>query len=68
MFCSIVGWAQDVTVPGPAGCGAAPVAGAFPVPCGVTSVIVELYGGGGGAGGGGGGSNGGFFDTRGQCH
>ena len=65
MFCSIVGWAQDVTVPGPAGCGAAPVAGAFPVPCGVTSVIVELYGGGGGAGGGGGGSNGGFFDTRG---
>ncbi|MFM1876733.1 MAG: hypothetical protein RL266_2470 [Bacteroidota bacterium] len=57
--------AQDVTVPGPVGCGAAAQAGVFEVPCGVTSVTVELYGGGGGAGGGGGGSNGGFYDTRG---
>ncbi|MCF8464418.1 MAG: PKD domain-containing protein [Flavobacteriales bacterium] len=57
--------AQDVTLTGPAGCNAAPVAGAFPVPCGVTSVMVELYGGGGGGGGRGGGSNGGFFDSRG---
>ena len=58
-------FAQDVTVPGPAGCNSTSQAGAFPVPCGVTTVTVELYGGGGGAGGGGGGSNGGFYDTRG---
>ncbi len=57
--------AQDVTVPGPTGCGAAPMAGVFEVPCGVTNVTVELYGGGGGGGGRGGGSNGGFQDTRG---
>ena len=57
--------AQDVTLPGAGGCGAAAVAGTWTVPCGVTSIIVEVYGGGGGAGGGGGGSNGGFYDTRG---
>lgn len=57
--------AQDITVPGPTGCGAAAQSGVFEVPCGVTNVTVELYGGGGGAGGGGGGSNGGIFDTRG---
>lgn len=62
---ALAAFGQDVTVPGPAGCGAAAQSGAFEVPCGVTNVTVELYGGGGGAGGGGGGSNGGFFDTRG---
>lgn len=60
-----VAQAQDVTVPGPAGCNASAQAGVFEIPCGVTNVTVQLYGGGGGAGGGGGGSNGGLFDTRG---
>lgn len=64
LFCHTL-FAQDVTAPGPAACGAAAQAGVFEVPCGVTNVTVELYGGGGGAGGGGGGSNGGFYDTRG---
>lgn len=57
--------AQDVTVPGPAGCGAAALSGVFDVPCGVTNVTVELYGGGAGGGGGGGGSSGGVCDTYG---
>lgn len=65
LLSSLFGHAQDVTVPGPTGCGAAAQTGVFEIPCGVTSVTVELYGGGGGAGGGGGGSNGGFYDTRG---
>jgi hypothetical protein len=52
--------AQDVILPGAGGCGAAPIAGTWTVPCGVTSIIVEVYGGGGGAGGGGGGSGGGL--------
>ncbi len=65
MLCSSVTLAQDVTFSGPAGCGAAAVTGSWTVPCGITSVTIDVYGGGGGAGGGGGGSNGGFFDTRG---
>lgn len=56
--------AQDVTFSG-AGCNGGAVSGAWVVPCGVTSITVEVYGAGGGAGGGGGGSNGGFYDTRG---
>jgi gliding motility-associated-like protein len=60
-----VAQAQDVTLSGPAGCNGAAVAGTWTVPCGITSITVEVYGGGGGAGGGGGGSNGGFYDTRG---
>jgi len=62
---SITVMAQDVTLPGATGCGAAAVTGTWTVPCGVTNVTIEVYGGGGGAGGGGGGSNGGFFNTRG---
>jgi len=65
MFIAIVGNAQDVTLPGPAPCGAAAISGTWIVPCHVTAITVEVYGGGGGAGGGGGGSNGGFFNTRG---
>ncbi len=57
--------AQDETLSGAAACGAAAVSGAWTVPCGVTSITVEVYGAGGGAGGGGGGSNGGLFNTRG---
>jgi len=57
--------AQNVTLSGPVGCGAASVAGTWTVPCNVTSISIEIYGGGGGAGGGGGGSNGGLFNTRG---
>lgn len=62
---SLVAHAQDVTVPGPSGCGAAAVASSFDVPCGVTTVTVEVFGGGGGGGGRGGGSDGGFYNTRG---
>ncbi|MBL4587238.1 MAG: PKD domain-containing protein, partial [Flavobacteriales bacterium] len=65
LLSSVTLYAQDVAVPGPGGCGAAAISSTFDVPCGVTSVTVELYGGGGGGGGRGGGSNGGFFDTRG---
>ena len=64
-FSTLVVLAQDQTFAGPAACGGAAVSGTWTVPCGVTSVTVEVYGGGGGAGGGGGGSNGGFFNTRG---
>ena len=60
-----IGLAQDETFAGPGPCGGAAVSGTWTVPCGVSSVTVEIYGGGGGAGGGGGGSNGGFFNTRG---
>lgn len=56
--------AQPVTLSGVA-CGGGAVSGTWTVPCGVTSITVEVYGSGGGAGGGGGGSNGGFFSTRG---
>lgn len=56
---------SPVTVNGAAACNGAAVAGTWTVPCGVTSITVEVYGGGGGAGGGGGGSNGGLFNTRG---
>jgi gliding motility-associated-like protein len=56
--------AQDVTFAG-AGCNGGAVSGSWVVPCGVTSITIDVYGAGGGAGGGGGGSNGGFFDTRG---
>jgi len=61
MLSSITLFGQDVTVPGPGGCNAATLSGTFPVPCGVTSVTVELYGGGAGGGGGADGSNGGVF-------
>lgn len=57
--------AQDVTLAGPGGCNGTATSGNWTVPCGVTSITVDVYGGGGGAGGGGGGSNGGFADTRG---
>lgn len=56
---------SPVTINGAAACNGAAVAGTWTVPCGVTSITVEIYGGGGGAGGGGGGSNGGFCNTRG---
>lgn len=65
MLCTVTAMAQDVTLAGPAACNGAAVSGSWVVPCGVTSITVEVYGGGGGAGGGGGGSNGGFFNTRG---
>lgn len=55
--------AQDVTFSG-SSCGG-PASGVWTVPCGVTSITVQLYGGGGGGGGRGGGSNGGFYNTRG---
>jgi gliding motility-associated-like protein len=55
---------QNVTLPGPVDCNGAAIAGSWIVPCGVSSITVEIYGAGGGAGGGGGGSNGGFFGTR----
>jgi len=58
-------FAQDVSLNGPTACNGAATTGTWTVPCGVTSIIVEVYGGGGGAGGGGGGSNGGLFNTRG---
>ncbi len=61
----VAAMAQDVTLPGPAGCNGAAVTGTWIVPCDVTNVTVQVYGGGGGAGGGGGGSNGGLFNTRG---
>lgn len=57
--------AQDESFNGSNGCNAGAVSGTWDVPCGVTSITIEVYGGGGGAGGGGGGSNGGFYDTRG---
>jgi len=59
--------AQDVTFNAPAACNGAATTGSWTVPCGVTSITVELYGGGGGGGGGGDGSNGGVFcgDNRG---
>lgn len=56
---------SPVTITGSGTCNAAAVTGSWTVPCGVTSITVEVYGGGGGAGGGGGGSNGGLFNTRG---
>lgn len=56
---------QDVILQGAANCGAAAVAGSWQVPCGVSSITVEVYGAGGGGGGGGGGSNGGINPTRG---
>jgi len=65
MLSSLFTYSQDVTVPGPAGCGAAATASTFDVPCGVTTVMVELYGGGAGGGGGGGGSSGGVCNTYG---
>ena len=64
-FSSLITFAQDVTVPGPPGCGAAPISSTFDVPCGVSTVAIELYGGGAGGGGGGGGSSGGVCDTYG---
>ncbi len=57
--------AQDETLNGAANCNAAAASGTWTVPCGVTSITVEVYGGGGGAGGGGGGSGGGICNTRG---
>jgi gliding motility-associated-like protein len=62
---SFIAFAQDETLSGPAACNAAAITGTWTVPCGVTSVTIEVYGAGGGGGGGGGGSNGGFFNTRG---
>jgi len=56
---------QNVTLPGPVACNGAAIVGSWTVPCGVSSITVEIYGGGGGAGGGGGGSNGGLYNTRG---
>lgn len=58
-------YAQDETLPGPAGCNAGAASGTWTVPCDVTAISVEVYGGGGGAGGGGGGSNGGVSSTYG---
>jgi len=58
-------FAQNVTLSGPTACNGAAVTGSWTVPCGVTSITIDIYGGGGGAGGGGGGSNGGLFNTRG---
>lgn len=56
---------QDVSLAGPGACNGTAISGSWVVPCGVTSITIDVYGGGGGAGGGGGGSNGGFFNTRG---
>lgn len=53
-------YAQDVTFPGPSGCGASATLATWTVPCDVTSITVDVYGGGGGGGGGGDGSNGGI--------
>jgi gliding motility-associated-like protein len=65
VFLYLASFAQNVTLSGPTACNGAAVTGTWTVPCGVTSITVEIYGGGGGAGGGGGGSNGGLFNTRG---
>lgn len=65
VFICIISFAQNITLDGPTTCNGAAVTGTWIVPCGVTSITVEIYGGGGGAGGGGGGSNGGLFNTRG---
>jgi hypothetical protein len=65
IFWAITVKAQDVTLNGPTACNGAAIVGTWTVPCGVTSITVDIYGGGGGAGGGGGGSNGGLFGTRG---
>ncbi len=53
--------AQDVTFNASTTCNGAATSGTWTVPCGVTSITVEVYGGGGGGGGGGDGSNGGVF-------
>jgi gliding motility-associated-like protein len=58
-----IGTSQDVVLSGAVNCGAPSVAGAWVVPCGVTSITVEVYGAGGGGGGGGGGSMGGSCPT-----
>lgn len=60
-----ISFTQNVTLIGPTTCNGSAVTGSWTVPCGVTSITIEIYGGGGGAGGGGGGSNGGLFNTRG---
>lgn len=65
LLIGFISYAQDVTVPGPPACGAAPISSTFDVPCGVSTVTLELYGGGAGGGGGGGGSSGGVCDTYG---
>jgi gliding motility-associated-like protein len=64
MLSSVTLYAQDETLGGTGACGG-PTAGNWTVPCGVTSVAVDVYGGGAGAGGGGGGSSGGVCDTYG---
>jgi gliding motility-associated-like protein len=56
-------FSQDDTLNGAAACNAAAVSGTWTVPCGVTSITVEVYGGGGSGGGGGGGSMGGACPT-----
>ncbi|HAP70341.1 MAG TPA: hypothetical protein DCR04_11565 [Flavobacteriales bacterium] len=60
MLLSVVTYAQDETFAGGA-CGAGAISGTWTVPCGVTSITVDVYGAGGGGGGGADGSNGGVF-------
>lgn len=50
MFLSLSLHAQDETLGGSGACGGS-AAGNWTVPCGVTSITVDVYGGGAGAGG-----------------